>query len=263
MTWQDTLAEAERLWDEARHHDALQCVDRAALVGESGRYHAALLRGDILLDLGDPVGALTSYESIAEPDTPDPRVDAARGIALFELARFPEADNALRSALRGDPELGEAHFTLGLLYELLGNGREVEHFRLARHLDPERYAPAPQLGREEFERCIQDAVRELPAGVARALEGIGMVVQELPHPVDLRESSARISPRCLGLLVNTNASRSSPSSTAEEVEPVVVLFKRNLERATTSRDHLVAEIKLTILHEIGHALGLDEHEPLR
>ncbi|MEL6761769.1 MAG: metallopeptidase family protein, partial [Myxococcota bacterium] len=143
------------------------------------------------------------------------------------------------------------------------NGREVEHFRLARQLDPERYAPAPQLGRKEFERCIQEAIRELPAGVTRALEGIGMVVQELPHPDDLSESSARVSPRCLGLLVSTNGSRSGPSSTTEEIEPVIVLFKRNLERATTSRDHLVAEIKLTILHEIGHALGLEEHESLR
>ncbi len=260
MRWEELLDEAERLWRDGKHHDALQLVDKAALASEDGRYHAALLRGDVLLDLGDPLGALSSYESVADPMTPDPDVDAARGIALFELARFPEADNALRSAVRGRPDLAEAHYTLALLYELLGNGREAEHFRIARKLAPDQFPIGAQMSREDFERCIQDAVMELPLTVQKAIEGIPVLVQELPHPDDLKESVPPVSPRCLGLFVGLSPRMESVLDGASEQQPVILLFKRNLERACDSEDQLVDEIKLTVLHEVGHALGLSEEQ---
>jgi predicted Zn-dependent protease with MMP-like domain len=38
------------------------------------------------------------------------------------------------------------------------------------------------------------------------------------------------------------------------------LFQKNLERAAASREELEEEIRITVLHEIGHHLGWDEEE---
>jgi predicted Zn-dependent protease with MMP-like domain len=38
------------------------------------------------------------------------------------------------------------------------------------------------------------------------------------------------------------------------------LFHRNLERAATTREELEEEIRITVLHEIGHHLGWDEKD---
>src|SRR5262245_29570273 len=103
--WESLLDEAASALEEDRHHDALQLCDRAALLGDEARYNAAILRGDILLELGDPSGALSSYETVADPDVQDPDLDCARGMAFFELGRLAEADSALRSALRGNADL--------------------------------------------------------------------------------------------------------------------------------------------------------------
>jgi predicted Zn-dependent protease with MMP-like domain len=40
----------------------------------------------------------------------------------------------------------------------------------------------------------------------------------------------------------------------------IVLYQRNLERAARDRRELVEEIRATLLHEVGHFLGLDEEE---
>jgi predicted Zn-dependent protease with MMP-like domain len=40
----------------------------------------------------------------------------------------------------------------------------------------------------------------------------------------------------------------------------IVLFQRNLERFARSRDELAEEIAVTLVHEVGHFLGLDEDE---
>lgn len=254
MSWEDLLDEAELKWRSGKHHDALQLCDRAALVNENGRYHAALLRGDILLDVGDPVRALSSYESVADPSVPDPEVDCARGIALFEMGRFPEADNALRSAVRGRPDLAEAHFTLGLLHEILSTGRDAEFFRAARRLGPDLFPAPVQMNREEFEECIEAAIELLPPDVRGRLEGIPVLVQELPHPDDLVKAQPVVSPRCLGLFVGMASRASVVEGSPPELEPVVVMFKRNLERACRSKERVIEEIRLTLIHEVTHAM---------
>ena len=40
----------------------------------------------------------------------------------------------------------------------------------------------------------------------------------------------------------------------------IVLFQRNLERFARSRAELIEEIGVTLVHEVGHFLGLDEDE---
>ena len=37
------------------------------------------------------------------------------------------------------------------------------------------------------------------------------------------------------------------------------LFQRNLERACSDRAELIAELRITLYHELGHLLGFDEH----
>jgi predicted Zn-dependent protease with MMP-like domain len=41
---------------------------------------------------------------------------------------------------------------------------------------------------------------------------------------------------------------------------VIYLFRRNLLRSCRSQEELAKEIRITVLHEVGHLLGLDEDE---
>jgi predicted Zn-dependent protease with MMP-like domain len=40
----------------------------------------------------------------------------------------------------------------------------------------------------------------------------------------------------------------------------IVLYRRNLERIAWDRQRLVEELRITVFHEIGHFLGLDEDD---
>ena len=40
----------------------------------------------------------------------------------------------------------------------------------------------------------------------------------------------------------------------------MVLYRKNLARAVTSREELVEQIRVTLLHEIGHLRGEDDLE---
>ncbi len=260
VRWEALLDQAEGAWREGRHHDALQLCDRAAQKGDEARYHAAFMRGELLLELGDAAGALSSFDAVADHTVADPDLDCVRGVALFELCRFPEADNALRSALRGNPNLAEAHYTLGLLAELLGTGSEVDHLRQARKLDAKAYPATPQMPRADFEGVVSEALATLPEPVRSATQNIPVLVAEVPHPHDLTQSDPPLSPRILGLFVGTPPAELSTLDAPPVEQPTILLFKRNLERVCPDRATLIAEIRTTVLHEVGHALGLSEEE---
>lgn len=266
QTVSELLAEAEALLMAERHHDALQLCDRAALQSDEGRYGAAMLRGTILLDMADARGALSSYDSVADPKVPDAELDCARGLALFELARLAEAENALRSAVRGAPTLARAHFALGLIAELLGNGEEAEHFRKARRLEPENYPPQRRTGAEEFQKGVTAAIDSLSEGARDVLRKMSVLVAELPNPQDLVRQNPPVSPQAPCMVVGVLDAQSEDPEEIGAVEVGVLLFKRNLERMTTGTDDLAHNVREALLHVLegtfkGPAIRSDEVLP--
>lgn len=253
--WQALLEQARGAWEQEQVHDALQLCDRAALLDDMGRYRAALLRGDILLDLGDAAGALSSYDSVAEPSVPDAELDAARGIALLELARFAEAENALTSALRGTPDNADVLFALGLIAEVHHSGREVEFFRRARKLEPERYAATPRLNPERFEAAVAEALQSLAPAMSTYMRQVPVLIADVPHPQEIRIVDPPVSPLSFGMWVDLSQGAGPSDELAAPHGRGLLLFKRNLERASPDRETLVAHIKAFVEEELEDTLG--------
>lgn len=242
------LNEAESALLAGRPHDALQLCDKAALVSDVGRYGAAMMRGAILLDMGDAAGALSSYDSVADPHEPDAKLDCARGLALFELARLAEAENALRSAVRGLPDLARAHFALGLIAEMAGNGEEAEHFRRARRLEPENYPPQRRVGVEEFQKAVTGAIDGLGEGVRTVLKKMSILVAELPNPQDLARQNPPVSPQAPCMVVGVLEAAQDNADDIGDVEVGLLLFKRNLERMAQASGDLTHNVREALLH---------------
>ena len=250
--WRELLLEAERALVSGRLGEALQCCDRASFLSGEARHRASLMRGRILLEIGDPLGALSAFESIARLEICDPEVDCARGVAHFELAQFPEAEAALRAAIRADPSLADGYYTLGLISEFLGTGEENHWFREARKIDPERFAPVCQLTNEEFQSIIEEAVSGMDEQFQDVLEQLPIVVAELPLVNDLHQLDPRISPLSLAMMVGAITEENSE----ERIQPVLFLFKRNVERAFRNRAEMVSATRAAIIGNFADALGL-------
>ena len=250
--WRTLLDEAQSARSARRYHDALQLSDRAAFQGDEARYHAARLRGDTLLDAGQAAAALSTYDSIADLAVPDSELDCARGVALFELGKFPEANNALRSALRGKPDLAEAYYTLGLLAEILGTPGEEELFRRARQLDSDRYPITPLMAHDTFVAAVDEALASVPAHVARALTDVPVLVVDVPHPEDLSRAQLPTPPTAMGMTIDHSQCGHPQCDEAR----TILLFKRNLERAAATGEQLQTKIRELVTHEVCRAGGL-------
>jgi predicted Zn-dependent protease with MMP-like domain len=68
-----------------------------------------------------------------------------------------------------------------------------------------------------------------------------------------------VSPQVLGLFVGTPYQEKTSISQATGPD-VILIFRKNLEKIAGSRDELIDEVRKTLLHEVGHFLGFEEHE---
>jgi len=219
----------------------------------------ALAEGQARLALGDPGGALERIAAArrAFPDDLDVRVEEAT--ALHELSRFEDAADRLARVVEEDPDDAGAHWLLGLSLERLGRAEAAErHLGRARELEPDDFPAPVTLSPEAFEAVVEQALAELPEPVRRWLGNVAVTVEDLPGVEELLSSEPPLSPSLLGIF------RGSPVGDKASMDPwshfpsSITLFQTNLERMARDEDELREEIRITLLHEVGHFLGLDE-----
>jgi predicted Zn-dependent protease with MMP-like domain/Flp pilus assembly protein TadD len=225
---------------------------------------AALLEAQALLQLGDARDALARLDAARASLPGDLDVRLERGAALFELCRFEDAAAQYREAIGVAPDEPAAHHGLGLALERLGDAREAERrFARARDLAPEAYLPPVEIPPDEFERVVEDALAGLPEPVRRYLSNVAIAVEDLPTADELAASDPPLSPGILGIFRGAPLPQKASMDPWSHFPSSIGLFQRNLERYARDRAELVEEIRVTLLHEVGHFLGLDEDELVR
>ena len=216
-----------------------------------------LLRGVALNQLGDCEGALTSFEQVlmVDPDNDEARLE--RAIALFETCQFDQARKAFDQFSRDFADEPWAFHYLGLIAERRGQD-SAQFFEKARRLDSHEFPAPTVLSDEAFAKAVEEAIAELPDHAQPHLANAVIDIQALPSDEDLREGD--LSPSILGVFRGVPVDERSPTEPSDHETARITLFKKNLERFARSRDELLEEIRITVLHEVGHLLGLDEDE---
>jgi predicted Zn-dependent protease with MMP-like domain len=185
----------------------------------------------------------------------------ARGHALWECCRFEEARRALEGLAADLPEEPQRLHLLGLLAERRGDAKAAARcLARATALDPEGYPPPVTVGRAAFERLVEQALEALPARVRDYLANVVITVEDWPADEDLLASEPPLSPGSLGLFRGAPYGQKGSADPWSHLPSAIVIYQRNLERAVASREALVEEIRVTLLHEVLHFLGLDEDE---
>ena len=108
----------------------------------------------------------------------------------------------------------------------------------------------------DFDRAVQDALAAIPVELAAYLENVSVEVRGKPAPEILEEYEE--TDDLLGLYVGVPLEDKGPENYATPLPDRVLLFRDNLCEMCENYAELVDEIRITVLHEIGHHFGLDD-----
>ncbi len=262
----DSLSETE--WAEVeRVHDLMEegelesaRLSVSALVRKRpGQPDLRILDATLSLEEGEPEQALETLKG-AERGADPSEFFFLRASAHYDLVRFTDSCADAQRAVAIVPGYAQAWDLLSRALEFLGRGSEaVEASEKAEALDPEQFPQPLDVSSEDFDALVEKSLAELPKRIRAKLDEVPVVVQDLPTESMLTEDRPPLTPDLLGLFVGHHLFAES-SGAPPEVPGSIHLFRRNLLRACTDREDLAREIRITVQHEVGHLLGLDEDE---
>jgi predicted Zn-dependent protease with MMP-like domain len=114
--------------------------------------------------------------------------------------------------------------------------------------------------KSRFEELAGEALRGIPSKYRRFFRNIVIIVEDFPEDHVIEETGV---PRnaLLGLF-RGQAQRSKDAffSIPSPYPDTIYLYQKNIEAVCESEKELVEEIRMTILHEVGHYFGLSEND---
>jgi predicted Zn-dependent protease with MMP-like domain len=104
-----------------------------------------------------------------------------------------------------------------------------------------------QLDRADFEALVEQALDEIPDDIAREVHNLVVLVEDEP-PVD--------EPDLLG--VYDGVSLTERGADHGGLPDRITVFRGPLLDMCATREELVREIRITVVHEIAHHFGIDD-----
>jgi tetratricopeptide (TPR) repeat protein len=219
-----------------------------------------LLAGMAENDLGRSNEALAHLDLALARLPGDTDVIYERGVALYELCRFTAARRAFETVLRRIPDDAWALHYLGLVAERSGDEpRARKLMARAVKLAPGKIQPEIDLDRSAFEEEVRRAIAALPHEEKRSLAGVPVQIEELPAIADLTAVTPPLSPSILGLFRGPPEPESCAPGEASPCR-AIVFYRKNLARFARDRRELAEQIRVTLLHELGHLHGENDDE---
>lgn len=105
-----------------------------------------------------------------------------------------------------------------------------------------------EIGAGEFEELVADALDAIPTELADLMENVVVLVEDEAPPDD---------PELLGLYEGVPLVERGVSW-VEPLPDTITIFRLPILRVCTTREQVVDEVRITVVHEIAHHFGIDD-----
>ncbi len=105
-----------------------------------------------------------------------------------------------------------------------------------------------EMSREEFEELVGEALDRIPAELTRLMDNVAVFVEDEPEPG---------SPELLGLYEGTPLTERGEWY-AGVLPDRITVYRGPTLRMCATREEVVAETEITVVHEIAHHFGIDD-----
>ena len=113
---------------------------------------------------------------------------------------------------------------------------------------------------EEFDGWIQEALAELPPRFATLAEEVSIVVEEEPSTEVLRDLALESEDDLLGLYQGVPIDETSFFQPAGQLPARISIYRGPILRLCRTKAEVIHEVRDTVVHELGHHVGLSDED---
>ncbi len=104
------------------------------------------------------------------------------------------------------------------------------------------------MSREEFEQLVMDALDQLPPEIAAVADNVVILVEDKSPPGE---------PELLGVYDGV-ALTERDTSYSLQLPDRILIFREPLLAISPTREELVRQVRITVVHELAHHFGIDD-----
>ncbi len=118
---------------------------------------------------------------------------------------------------------------------------------------------AIRMSRPAFEELVGKALARIPASFARYLQNLAVDVEPLPDRASCELAGVDDPRDLLGFYHGIPLTERNLEMSAAMPDRISI-YQRNIEDICDTPEEVMEEIRVTVLHEIGHHFGLSEED---
>jgi len=111
---------------------------------------------------------------------------------------------------------------------------------------------------EEFEKLVGEALDSLLPEFAKRLNNVSVVVEDSPTPAQMRKMG--LSPWALLFGLYQGIPQTKRVNYTAVLPDKITIFKNSILRVSRTAEEVRAQVRATVIHEIGHHFGLSDEE---
>ncbi|HET7207035.1 MAG TPA: metallopeptidase family protein [Terriglobales bacterium] len=112
--------------------------------------------------------------------------------------------------------------------------------------------------REQFVKVVEETLESLPQEFRSRIRNVAVMVEDLP-PNQASPQSGQQTKVLLGLFHGVPTTKKSVFQLPTGPDQIV-LYQKNIEAVCSSEAEVREQIRLTVIHELGHYFGMDEDQ---
>jgi predicted Zn-dependent protease with MMP-like domain len=114
------------------------------------------------------------------------------------------------------------------------------------------------MNRADFERIVRRVIERLPEPFHHALENVAVVVEEEPDRSELDDHGIESDNELLGVYLGVPLTDRGAGYVG--LPDRIVIYRGPILRMCESPEDVALEIRDTVIHELGHHMGLSDEE---
>ena len=115
------------------------------------------------------------------------------------------------------------------------------------------------VSKAKFASLVEEALAELPEPFAAYIEEVPVDIRDRPTRKQLKSVGLDDDELLMGLYVGIPLTEASVEHSGQQ-PGVIYIFQEDIELVCEDAEALVREVRVTVLHELGHHFGLDEDD---
>lgn len=114
------------------------------------------------------------------------------------------------------------------------------------------------MSNEEFEKLVGEALDSLPEEFAKRLENVSITIADAPTPYQLRKM--KLPPWALLFGLYEGIPQTRRGNYTAVLPDKITIFKNSILRVSSTPEDVRAQVRATVIHEIGHHFGLSDED---